>query len=423
MRRFLLLSAGFGLFGALPAWADDKPAPTTGPELDRKMAQTDVGERRQAQYSADGIRLGGFIAYPKAELDEQFSDNIYASGNNRKGDLLNQISPSLRVQSDLPRHELKLSVNGDFLRYTRYTKENVDNYNAAATGKLDVLRDGWLNGQASYDVSHEPRSAPDRTTGIEPNKVTTRLAGLGGEYRPGRIWLKADTSFQRLEFDDVADGTGALVVNHLRNRDMIQGGLRAAYEIIPDYFAFLETRANQRRYDSLNAQGLRRNSSGYEQRVGTDIELSGKLRGDVFASWMNQHYDDPRFSGIAGPGFGAGLTWNVTALTTARLQAQRTIEETVSTNVSGFVQSRGTASVEHELRRNVIISADGGVELDDFHGSSLSETVYDGGVRAQYKLNKFAYTGLTYHYFQRFASDDSLDYHENRVLVTLGVQY
>ncbi|HXP95450.1 MAG TPA: outer membrane beta-barrel protein, partial [Telmatospirillum sp.] len=126
---------------------------------------------------------------------------------------------------------------------------------------------------------------------------------------------------------------------------------------------------------------------------------------------------------VSGLSFGSTLTWSPTALTTLKLLAQRTVEDTVDIAASSYLSTQVHLSADHELRRNIIVSMDGGFAQNVYQGDGVHQHVYDGGTRVAYKLNKFAYTGVVYHYYQRFSTNVSEPYHENRLLLSLGVQY
>src|SRR3546814_5981286 len=105
--------------------------------------------------------------------------------------------------------------------------------------------------------------------------------------------------------------------------------LRGGYEIMPSYEAFLRVTYNQRDYDSnVDDAGFNRDSDGYEAVAGVALDLSGVTFGDVYAGYMSQDYDDPALQDVDGPVVGAGVTWNPTALTSARLDVSRSEEHT-----------------------------------------------------------------------------------------------
>ncbi|MTJ80471.1 MAG: outer membrane beta-barrel protein [Telmatospirillum sp.] len=423
MRTSLVTGAGLVLLAAGPAFADDRPTPTTGAEYNRTMAETDVADRRQEQYSPDGVRIADFLIFPKAELDEQLSDNIYAAANRRRGDLTTTLSPSIVIKSDFAQHEISLSASSDFAFFKRYTDEDTQHYNVTASGKLDVTRDAQLTMSATYDDGSEPRSSPDPNLGRHPTPVINKTVSVGGDYHPARVWLKGDASFQRLDFGDVGTDTGAVIANHLRNRDIVQGGVRAAYEIVPNYFAFVEVRANNRVYDQPNAIGVNRNSHGWEERAGTDLELTGKLHGDIYAGYLTQDFRSSTYKEVSGLSMGADLVWNPTALTTVKLLVQRTVEDTVDIRASSYLSTQTHLFADHELRRNIIVSVDGGYGRNAYQGDGVHQNVYDGGFKLAYKFNKMAYSGLIYHYYQRDSTVDTETYHENRMILALGLQY
>src|SRR5271163_1858458 len=114
--RFLLAICAMGL--ALPpvaarAQTDIPPpapvqppvGPTTptqrpedaGPPLERGAS---VLDRPRPEYDPLGLRLGSFFLYPKLELGELYSDNVFATQSNKKTDFITVVSPTLDLRSN-----------------------------------------------------------------------------------------------------------------------------------------------------------------------------------------------------------------------------------------------------------------------------------------------------------------------------------
>src|SRR5439155_2660384 len=93
--------------------------------------------------------------------------------------------------------------------------------------------------------------------------------------------------------------------------------------------------------------GFHRSSHGYEVDVGTAIDFTHLINGEIFAGYLSQLHDDTRLKNENGFGFGGNLLWNVTPLTSLRATLARTVEETTQfatvggTNVdaSGYFQT------------------------------------------------------------------------------------
>jgi len=386
-------------------------------EKDRNLASQEVAERQQPEYAPLGIRLGAFMINPGIEVTGNYTDNLYATTNNEKSDYFLTVNPSVFVQSNWSLHQLEFWASGKTIRYKEYEDESVNNFDVFTRGKFDIARGSWVSLKPYYILDHEKRGSPDTSTGaLEPTQIATKGLDFNAEYKPARLWFKADATIRDFTFDNSQLGSGGFINNADRDRTEIFGGLRAGYELIPGYSAFVEARANDRKYDSaIDDLGFRRDSSGYEARIGAELELTGKLKGDIFAGYMWQDYTDARFVNLSAPVFGASLTWNATGLTTVKLKVARTVEETTINRAAGNLQNSFEVNVDHELQRNIILSANGKYSQQDYRGTTRDDDTYEASLKANYRLNRIYKLSGGYTYSSRSSNAVSSDYTSNTI--------
>lgn len=391
----------------------------------RQLENQEVVERKQPGYSPIGIRLGAFMVNPGIDVSAGYTDNLYSTPNNQKSDFFTNITPSVYAKSNWAVHELQFYAASRIERFLEYTDEGSDNLNTFVRGKIDVARGSWLAFKPSYVIDHEKRSSPDSVVGgKEPVKITTKELDFEAEHKPGRLWFKPDASIRDLSFSNSQLSNGGTINNTDRNRTELEGGLRAGYELIPGYSAFIEGRANDRSYEStVDDLGYRRDSSGYEARVGAELELTGKLKGDIFVGYMQQDYDDARFKSLSSPVFGTGLTWNATGLTTVKLKVARTVEETTVGRAAGNLQNSFEVSVDHELQRNIILSAAGKYMQQDFRGIDRDDDVYEAILKATYQINGTYKLYSNYTHSIRESNSASSEYRTNSVSVGIAALF
>lgn len=419
---FALLS-GLSLAGAAYAQPAPRGDELTPAEKNNALRNQEVTEREQPDYAPKGTDLGGFTLFPLVELTERFTDNLYYGQNERREDMVTSVQPSLRLKSKWSVHEVELHGGSEIKRHLRHDSEDVENYNAGAKARLDVTSDLLLRAALNWEQGHEARSSPDDAGGVTPTETSTTNGLLGGEYRGGRIRLKGVAEETVYSFKDVRKSDGTTVRSSARDRTVDQLTGRVGYEIIPEYTAFVEGVYNDRRYDQLDINGVDRDSHGYEGRLGTEIEISGALRGEVFAGYVTQFYDNSDFETVRGPGGGLALTWTPTGLTTIKTAVTRTINETTTRYSAGSMGTSLSLSVAHELLRNVILEADGSLSRTSFMNTGRNDMLWNSGVRGTYKLNRYAYSSLDYHVARLNNNIDTGKYTENAVFLKLGLQY
>ncbi len=396
--RILNGRLALGVAMALIASADLARAQqyTPAPEATIPERQS-VFERARPVYDPLGIRLGSFLAYPSARLGETFDSNVFATTNNTKDDFYTTFSPSIAVRSDWNVHSVALQASSQTKRYISQVSENLTNFAVSGDGRLDILRNIYVRGGAGYQLLHEDRSSPDTVNGTKPVEYHVTSANLGYVHEAGRLGARVDATVDSYSFNDTTSGTGATIVQRDRDRIVYAITPRVSYEIVPGYHAFVQASGNARNYvRRTDVNGFHRNSHGYEVDLGTAIDFTHLINGEVFAGYLSQLYDDPRLKDENGFGFGGNLLWNVTQLTSLRATLARTIEETTqfATGVggnfdsSGYLQTALKLTAEHELLRNVLLSAYVSYVNSDFQGISRTDDQYETNVEGRYLLNR-----------------------------------
>jgi len=292
--------------------------------------------------------------------------------------------------------------------------EDVSNVTAAAQGRFDIERDVFLSGGGGYQLSHEQRSSPNAAVTKYPTEFHVVDGNLGFTRNVGIIGLQIKSAVDSYSYNNNVNNTDTRVPEAYR--DYIQYAVtpRVSYEIVPGYHAFIQVPLNERQYVSVDPLGFSHSSHGYEGDIGTAVNLGSALNGEVDLGYFRQDYEDHRFSASQGPGGGANLLWNATDLTSYRLAVSRTVQEEASfvtvTPSSSFVETTGKVSVEHELLRNVLLTASGTYFVDQFSGVSRTDNNYNAYAGAQYLLNRAASVGFDANYWHRDSNQPGVNY-------------
>ena len=393
-----------------------------------------VLERARPDYDPTGIRRGSFVFFPRGSLQVQYDDNIYATDRNPKDDLITILSPALAVRSDWTNHALNFDANYTVGMYAAQQNELFMDYAFSVDGRLDITRNSSLSGALAVSHEHEERGSPDEVFGREPTEFTVYTAQAGYFHRFNRVTALLESTFNRLDYRDVAAGTsttgvpanfvipttGGQVNNDDRDRNEYDLVGRVGYEIQPGYEAFVRGAFNWRDYiQRADDLGFRRDSRGYRVETGARLDLTGIVFADIFAGYLSQNYDDPRLPTVNG--WLAGLTgyWNVTGLTTVTASVNRRVSETTQPGASGALDTDFGVNVDHELRRNVILSAGARYANSDYQGFNREDDLYSASLGATYLVNRNAQIRAAYTHTTRDSNRANLDYSRNIVLLTL----
>jgi hypothetical protein len=396
-------------------------------EPDRPRRGQTVENRPRPQYDPLGVRAGSFVLFPTLTVQEQYESNIYATSNNEDDDFITRILPNLRLQSDWNNHALVVETGGDFGFYADHSDEDFQDYYIATRGRVDIRRSTVLRLGAGVRHLHESRESPDDpgpNVAEEPTQFNLYSAETSLRHDFGRINATLGGEFDRYSFDDPDAVGGGEVIEHDRDRNVYTGTLRVGYEIQPSYEAFILGSYNKRVYDGNEVgTGIDRDSKGFGVAAGMEVDFGGVIFGDFFAGYRYQDYEDSSLDSIDGVGGGADLTWNVTELTTITALLSSDIRETTTPGASGRLVSTGEIGVDHELRRNIILSGNVGITRDDYQGTSRTDWIYRAGPDLTYLINRYLRASLGYEFVKRDSDVSDEDFTNHVVLVRLGLQY
>lgn len=416
-----------------PGPAPGGPGAIVAPEATVPERQS-VLQRPRPDYDPLGIRAGSFLIYPYANLAEAYDSNVYAIPSPAvKGDFYTDLAPGAAVRSDWNNHALNFDASGDIKRYASLVSENVSNGAVSTSGRLDILRDIYAAGGLGYQLAHEDRSSPNSAINAKnPIEYQVVNGNVAYVHEPGRLSLRVDASASDYNYNNAETATGATIVETDRNRIEYMVKPRVSYEIVPGYHAFVQASGNERDYQAQFDQfGYNKSSKGYETDAGTAIDLGRLITGEVFAGYLSQSYDDPRLKTVSGVAFGGNLLWNVTELTSVRFTLTRAVQETVVTAGGGAtivdaaadLQTSASVSVEHELLRNVLLSAGAIFIQDDFQGIIRTDDNYEGDAGARYLINRNLSAGLDFSYRKRTSNVPGNDYEREIVTARLRTQF
>jgi len=382
-----------------------------------------VAEAPRPDYEASGVRVGGFIVSPSLDIGITHDTNIYATDTDEKSATIGIIAPAVTVKSGWSNHALGFSASAEIGRYSKHSSENYEDYRLGADGRVDISRETMFNLAATYDKGHEERGSADAVNGAKPTETTTEAATIGLTHSVGRLSTEFSLGAQDLEFDNVLTSLGTTINNHDRNRDIVEGMIRADYEFSPGYSAFVLGALNKRDYDdAVDDNGFNRDSDGYRLRAGARINLTGVVFADVYVGYLKQDYKDAALKTAKGSQLGLAGIWNVTQLTTVKADLGRAINETTVTGASSTLDTAGTVTVDHEMLRNLLLRATAGYTKSSFEGTTRKDKLWDLGFGATYKMNPNLHLSADYSYKNRDSNVALTDYDRSQIMLRLKLQ-
>ena len=439
------LGATFGLLIALAPFT--AAAQSTEPLLPLPVApsapQLPVAPGQQPTYAGEtvtlrprpdfdpiGMRLGDFFWFPHGEVDEEFNSNIFAT-QTQTSDWITVLQPGfdLLQNSPLGSPAINLHAGAATQFYVINPSQDTATGFASADGRLPVDANSGFIGNAQIAHSYTPRTSPNSPgNAAEPVTFNNYTATVGYAQTGLRLGYEADLAVQGTQYNAVPLIGGGLLPQSSGDTINPQATLRVSYEFIPDYLGYVRGSGTVYDYTHSSPSGVNFDSTVYRVDAGLQILPRHLIYGEVYAGYLTQTFNSASLPSTSAPDYGGRLVWNVTGLTTLTFNGLRTFQTTnpaTSGVGAGFLDSSVTASVDHELRYNLLVNASAGYENDNFQGISRDDNYFSAGASLRYLVNRNLYLGGSYNYQQRSSSGSApgVPYSQSIVMLRLGTQF
>lgn len=389
---------------------------------------TSVSERETLNNdgAGTGIRLGSFVFRPTLRLDGEYNDNIYATDTDRRGDAYLIVRPEAAIVSDFGRNALGATAYLERSEHAKYTGEDVSQYGGTINGRYDIARTTRLSGAAQFDRAAESRGSLGTFRQTSTPAQFTSLAGeaaLAQDFGP--FSLSAGGRVRKLSYSDALLGT-ARIDQSYRDFTIRSASLAASYGFHELTRIVIVGEIERRRY-KLRPGDIRydpstlsdQSADGFRIEAGVSREITSLLTGTIRIGYIRYDYADPRLRDIGGLSYFGDLNWNVTRLTTITAAASRRLDETTSPVTAGNLRDEARLSVDHELLRRLILSAD--VRYASIRPSNTFATSreFEASAGAHYYLNRNLRLEAEIRHSGRASADRSIAFRANSFLIGL----
>lgn len=306
------------------------------------QANEGVQGRARPDYDAAGRQVGGFTLNAAINLYAGTNDNVFAAEDAlAQDDIVYGFNPNGSLSSNWIRHALTVSAGADFNRHKDLDGEDTESAYLAGYGRLDIGRDTNVSANARISEETEPRTAPDASGVGFPVDFSRRDFSIGAEHIINRFRLSGSLG----SFDLDYNGT-----QNFRDRNETYATGRLAVAVSPRLALLADVRFDEREYDSQPTL----NSDGRIISAGVRMNLTGLVTGEVTVGQFERDYS----SGVKvdGAAFAGNVDWYATPLTTVSFRARRDVEETGASGAATYISSDMGARIDHEARRNIILS-------------------------------------------------------------------
>lgn len=397
------------------------------PSASQELAANEtVTDRQRPAFDAVGVRLGGFQLFPQLDLAGVYDSNIFAREDPETSDLIYVLEPRFELESNWSKHALGFGADAAILRYEDNDSEDREDYTIWAAGRIDASTSGFLATELRHAQLHEDRESPDDAGGFKPTEFYLSSFAASYQIRPDsrRLHGRLEGEYRRFNFQD-SRGPAGPIDNDDRDRDEVRGTIRLGYAVRPTYSIFVQGNSSSIQYDDrFDDDGFQRDSDGYKISIGTALDFSGIIFGDLLVGYRSDTFEDERYSDVDGFSFGADLTWNISGLTTLRFLGQQALETTTVDGASAIDATSFALGVDHELLRNLILGLEWSTVEEDFQGIDRKDDIDTIDFSTRYLMNRRAELVLAYSYRNRDtepSTSGGLKF--SRDLVSLGVKF
>ena len=374
-----LLAGGWSILagpGTAHAQIIDQYFPTNVPGYENVLS------RPRPEYAPTGVRVGSFDLFP--ELDEAigYDNNILGRSSGAISSPLLNTRAALSANSDWSRNSVGANLSVDDTRYFDQPNQSYTNWTASLGGTLDIGRD-QLTGSYSHLSLHQLGSDIDNGGITTPVPYTVDNVRVGYRTQFGRISLVPSFTFSAFNFSNTSNSN---VDEKLNNRDSYVGELVTEYELADKRNLLLVVRSGTNQYATPTPQGP--NDVGFSVLAGIDYTANAVFRYRALAGYSYRSYSSSIVSSRSAPVFEASAIWTPTGLTTVTGTASRRIEDALSAGVIAFTYNEARLTVDHELRRNVLLEALGSIQYAEYSNGGGNQTIGIVGGSAQWLLNR-----------------------------------
>lgn len=361
-------------------------------------------------YEPLGIRAGAFLIFPSIDTGLAYDDNVFATNNDTDDDFIFTLRPEISAESQWSNHSLAVSTFGEFGFYESETDSNYQDFGGAVAGTLDVLRNSRADGRLGISRLHDDRDDPDQADVQDVTQYFLYDATVGYRHTFNRIFLRPTGFARRYAYENAGD-----VSNAGRDYNTYGLGLRTGFIVSPRISVFTQVDGDLVRYDEGGDNDD--SSDGIDVLGGVEVDFSRLIVGEASIGYGWRTYENDDFDDTNGLAANLGITWTPTQLTTVDFFGRSAIDESdvvfEGERASGELNQQIGVTVNHDLRRNIVLSATTSYERGDFQETSRTDHTFRAGGGITYLINRNFSVDATYNFSTRDSDSNNDEYTRN----------
>ncbi len=309
-----------------------------------------------------------------------------------------------------------MSTFGELGFYESETDSNYQDFGVALAGTLDVLRNSRSDGRLAVSRLHDDYDDPDDAQVREVTQYWFYDATIGHRHEFNRLFVRPTAFARRYAYQEAGD-----VSNAGRDYNNYGLGLRTGVVVSPRINVFTQVDGDLVRYDEGGNDDD--SSDGVDLLAGVEVDFNRLVVGEASIGYGWRTYENDDFDDTNGLAGNLGITWTPTQLTTVDFVGRSAIDESdvvyEGDRASGELNQSIGVIVNHDLRRNIVLTGSSSYERADFQETSRTDNTYRLGASIRYLINRNFSVDASYRFTTRDSDDNDAEFTRN--LFRVGV--
>jgi hypothetical protein len=376
-----------------------------------------------------GVRVGDFFWYPRAELDQAYNSNIFATTTGFTYDLITALTSSFDLLSNFSSNSLNLHAGSLLQIYADHPAQNTQDGTFSVDGTLGVTAGSYLYGTAQVAHQHISYGSPNSPGNIAQPVTYWADSATAGYVQGGqRFSYGVDLGVTSAQYNAAQLFGGGVLPQSSQDATAYSAAVRGSYEIIPDYLGYIRVGGSLFDYTRLMPGVISPNFSTYRVDLGLQILPGNRIiTGEAYVGYLVQKFAQSSLGSTSTPDYGGGITWSITPRTTLGFSGVLTFNTGtpgagLPSAGNSYLSSVFTASASYELLRNLQLGLTGTYINNSFQGITRTDNVFVLGLGARYQVNRNLFLGGEFSYAEQ-NSTGGRPFTQNVLAVRAGTQF
>jgi hypothetical protein len=344
-----------------------------------------VLSRLHPDYDPVGINIGALTILPSVDDTIGYDDNVTGTTIGR-GSLRIDTNARVAAKTATNSSAVSMMLNVEDVEFTQLAKQSYTNWNANLLATHNFGQDDLTISAAHYNQNQTPRDIdlPDLDY-----PIAYRFDDLKANYTisTGHFQIQPVMDLQFYTYDN---GTvvGVPYLQNYRDRTVYFPSVSATYEFADRRRAVLVFRDANALYYSGLAGEPKENYNDFSLLAGISYDTDGVIGLQFLAGYEERDFSSAAYRTIRAPIVEGSVTWTPSGLTTVTGTATRVIQDSAQDGTVAYTASRLRLELDHELFRNVLLTANIGYQLSENSQGGGNTSLFRAGTGVVWRLNR-----------------------------------